>query len=388
MVIRTFWQRMIERALEERSVVWLAGVRRSGKTVLCQNLPHVEYFDCELPSTRRMMEDPEAFLRGVRGKRIVLDEIHRLPNPSELLKIAADHMPDVKVIATGSSTLGASRMFRDTLTGRKRTVWLTPLLLEEVQLFGGDIDHRLFYGGLPPFFLSKRLPDRDVQEWMDDYWAKDIQVLFRLERRASFQRFFELLFMQSGGIFQASKFTKRCEVSHVTIRNYLQVLEDTFVAHVVRPFSSHAPTEIVSAPKVYGFDTGFACAERGWKELRQEDRGALFEHLVLNELHARSQARDIRYWRDKQGHEIDFVIPGRGNTPPIAIECSWESDDIDERTVRAFARHYPRARLFLVANDVQRSWKRTIAGISVEFVRVEQLLERVGGRFYTNSSSM
>src|SRR6266403_3558491 len=91
MVHRRFWLKLLERAWKERSVVWLAGVRRVGKTCLCQDLPEVEYFDCELPRVRRMMLDPESFLDGLRGKRIVLDEIHRLQNPSELLKIAADH---------------------------------------------------------------------------------------------------------------------------------------------------------------------------------------------------------------------------------------------------------------------------------------------------------
>jgi len=89
MVDRHGWHRLLEKAWEKRSILWLIGVRRAGKTFLCQSLRQVEYFDCELPSTRRMMQDPEAFLDGVRGKRIVLDEIHRLSNPAELLKIAA-----------------------------------------------------------------------------------------------------------------------------------------------------------------------------------------------------------------------------------------------------------------------------------------------------------
>lgn len=377
MVKRSFWQAMIERALRERTIVWLAGVRRVGKTVLCRSLPRIEYFDCELPSTRRGLQDPELFLRSMSGKRIVLDEIHRLPNPSELLKIAADHFPNVRIIATGSSTLGASQIFRDTLTGRKRTMQLTPMLLAETELFGGTTDQRLLHGGLPPFFLADAPPERDVQEWMDAYWAKDIQILFRLERRASFQRFVELLLAQSGGMFQATKFAKQCEVSHSTISNYLQALEATFVAHVIRPFSRHAPTEIVSAPKVYGFDTGFVCAYRGWKSLRDEDRGILFEHLVLNELTGHLQTPRIRYWRDKQGHEIDFVLPGRGREPPIAIECKWSAGDCDERTIRAFMRHHPKSRVYIVAQDIERSWKRSVGDTVVECVSVPQLLERI-----------
>ncbi len=65
---------------------------------------------------------------GLGRKRVVLDEIPRLPNPSELLKIAADHFPDRCILATGSSTLGASSRFRDTLAGRKSELWLTPMI--------------------------------------------------------------------------------------------------------------------------------------------------------------------------------------------------------------------------------------------------------------------
>src|SRR5437588_12372660 len=166
----------IERAWEQRSLVWLAGVRRVGKTYLCQSLPQTEYFDFELPRTRRTMEDPESFLENLRGRRIVRDEIHRLRDPSELLKIAADHFPDIRVVATGSSTLSASHKFRDTLAGRKRDLWLTPMCLpdlEDAKL--PDLKRRFLRGGLPPFLLAEQLPERDFQEWMDAYWAKDIQ---------------------------------------------------------------------------------------------------------------------------------------------------------------------------------------------------------------------
>lgn len=173
MVQRRFWQKLVEQNWRERSVVWLAGVRRVGKTFLCQSLDDIEYFDCELPRTRRMMEDAQAFLEGLGKRRIVLDEVHRLPNPSELLKIAADHYPNIRVLATGSSTLGASAKFKDTLAGRKRNVWLTPMCLEDLKDAKHiDFRHRFLRGGLPPFFLAESFPERDVQEWVDAYWVK------------------------------------------------------------------------------------------------------------------------------------------------------------------------------------------------------------------------
>src|SRR3990167_10539987 len=183
LIKRPFWEQLIEKAWKQRTIIWLMGVRRVGKTRLCQTLPDVEYFDCELPNVRQLLEDPVAFLTSKKGKRAVLDEIHRLDNPSEILKIAADHYPEVSIIATGSSTLGASAKFKDTLTGRKKEVWLTPLLAQDLVDFG---------------------------DWVDGYWAKDIQELFHLERRHAFQRFFELLMGQSGGIFEASRFTAPC----------------------------------------------------------------------------------------------------------------------------------------------------------------------------------
>src|ERR1039458_6368671 len=100
MVNRQFWLNQLEKAFTRHSVIWLSGVRRSGKTFLCQSLPKVEYLDCELPSTRRMLEDPESFLSEQSGKTLILDEIHRLGNPSELLKIASDHFKKVRIIAT------------------------------------------------------------------------------------------------------------------------------------------------------------------------------------------------------------------------------------------------------------------------------------------------
>jgi len=374
MINRTYWLRRVEKAWH-RSVVWLSGVRRVGKTCLCQSLPDVRYFDCELPRIRRFMADHQAFLEDCRGSRVVLDEVHRLDNPSELLKIAADHYPDVRILATGSSTLGASAKFRDTLAGRKAELWLTPMIGADLVDFAQtDLEHRFLHGGLPPFFLEKDLPEREFQEWMDAYWAKDIQELFRLERRYSFQKFAELLMAQSGGVFEATRFARPCEVSRTTISNYLAVLEATFVVHVLRPFSTHRPTEIVSAPKVYAFDTGFMCYHRGWNALRREDLGLLWEHFVLNEIHGQLQTRQINYWRDKRGHEIDFVLSQR-RQPPIAIECKWSASDFHSSGVEAFRRQYGKGNTYVVATDVDRSYRRSYGGTEVRFVGLAGLIK-------------
>jgi len=303
-----------------------------------------------------------------------LDEVHRLDNPSELLKIAADHYPDLKIIATGSSTLGASARFKDTLTGRKSDLLMTPMTISDLADFGHeDLSRRFLRGGLPPFFLEDNPPERWFQEWLDAFWAKDIQELFRLERRHSFQKFLELLMTQSGGIFEASRFARPCEVSRTTISNYLAVLEATFVVSVLRPFTTHRPAEIVAAPKVYGFDTGFVCYFKGWHELRSDDVGILWEHLVLNEIQAQLQTRRVHYWRNKGGNEVDFILAGRGKKP-IAIECKWSASNFDPAGMQAFRRHYEKGENYVVVNDVDRTVRRSFGNIEVILTNISGLI--------------
>jgi hypothetical protein len=374
---RRFWLGRIAAAWRRKPVLWLSGVRRAGKTTLARSIAGAECLDCELPSVRRMLAQPEAFLAARRKRKVVLDEIHRLGNPSEVLKLAADHYPEARILATGSSTLGASKRFRDTLTGRKAELWLTPMMSADLADFGSeDLDHRLLHGGLPPYFLTTRVPESDYQDWIDSYWAKDIHELFRLERRHSFGRFVELLHAQSGGLFEATRFARDCEASRQTIVNYLAVLEATFVAHVIRPYSARRSTEILAAPKVYGFDTGFVCHFRGIERLRPQDAGLLWEHYVLNELHARLQTRAIQYWRDKRGHEVDFVLRRRGG-PPIAIECKASSTSFGAGALAAFRRLHPGGANYVVARDVARPFAETHAGLRVEFVGLEALLQRL-----------
>lgn len=377
MIKRKYWIQKIEEAWKKRSVIWLSGVRRAGKTCLCKSLDKALHFDCELPRVRRLLEDPEVFLQSHKGQRIILDEIHRLTNPSELLKIAADHFPDVKVIATGSSTLSASNKFRDSLTGRKVNIHLPPMLFHELHDFDGcDLPFRLLRGGLPPFFMEKTLPESEYQEWLVSYWAKDIQELFRLEKRHSFLKFTELVLAQSGSMFEASRFAAPCEVSRSTIANYLSVLETTYVASVIRPFSTYAATEIVSAPKVYGFDTGFVCHCRGWIHLRPDDYGHLWEHIVLNELVGRGENITINYWRDKQDHEIDFILSKR-KADPIAVECKWSSGRFDPSNLKAFRRRYPDGKNYVVTTDIDKPFDRIYDGMKVVFTSLENLLSEL-----------
>ena len=181
MVTRQRWLDRIARAWSHRTIVWLSGVRRVGKTTLARMLPDAVYLNCDLPSVGRTLADPELYFDGrPAGSVLVLDEVHRLDDPSRLLKIAADAYPGLRVLATGSSTLAATRKFRDALTGRKEAVHLCPVPWDECAdwLGAADLDRRLLHGGLPEPLLFGAddtiicLGDVSVQAHHQRWWRR------------------------------------------------------------------------------------------------------------------------------------------------------------------------------------------------------------------------
>ena len=135
------------------------------------------------------------------------------------------------------------------------------------------------------------------------------------------------------------------------------------------------------APKVYGFDTGFVCYAQGKTELRAEDTGFMWEHCVLNEMLGRLQTRTMHYWRNKSGHEIDFVIPHRKTKSITAIECKFliNQDAIALKSLvknfASFRRYYPDGENLVVASNIQSAFTRKIDDISISFVSPEQLVD-------------
>jgi len=300
MTSRPFWIDKVYQLWEKRSIIWLSGVRRVGKTYLCKMIPDHQYFNCDLPSVARRLDDPEAFLHSINLDSIMIfDEVHQLENPSQLLKIAADEYPQLKIIATGSSTLEATDKFRDSLTGRKSNLYLSPILWSECAsaFNNSSFDHRLLYGGLPEPFLSSNKDEEFFSEWIDSYYARDIQELFSIRNRAGFLKLAEILLRQSGGQINYKELSKLAGISLPTTSSYLEALRIAHFVFFLRPFHSGAAREILKQPKAYAFDTGFVTFAKGWNEIRLQDRGILWEHLVLDMLRAQVQERNIYYWK-------------------------------------------------------------------------------------------
>ena len=343
MVNRPRWLHLIRDAWETRPVVWLSGVRRIGKTTLSHMLPGARYLNCDLPSVQRTLEDPELFFDSVpRDAVLAFDEIHRLPDPSHVLKIAADEHPGIRVLATGSSTLAATGKFRDSLAGRKLEVHLCPVPWEEcLDAFGvAELDRRLLHGGLPEALLAERPDDGFFSEWMDSFYARDILELFNLRNRRGFLDLLRLLLRGSGGQVDYTSLASGSALSRVTVKAHLEAMEAAHVIRLLRPFHGGGKQEIVSRPRCYAFDTGFVAFERGWREVRDDDRHNLWEHLVLDALLMRFHRDRVLYWQDKSRREIDFVIR-RADGTVDAVQCRINPDGLDAASLQAFRRIYP-----------------------------------------------
>lgn len=370
MVERPFWVRRIERAWTKAPIVWLSGVRRAGKTTIARALPQAHYLNCDLPSAQEKLRDLELFYEQVREGTLVLDEVHQLPNPSRLLKIGADTRPKLRILATGAS-LAATRKFEDALTGRKRNIELVPVLWSEVALFGAKPADRLLRGGLPPALMSEEPDPTFYEEWLDSYFARDIQELFRVEKRAGFLTLLKTLLRQSGGLADISALAAACELSRPTVMNYLDVLQTTHAIRVLRPHHGVSARELTHQPRIYGFDTGFVCHARGWESLRAEDFGVLWEHIVLETLVSLS-VRDIGYWRDKSQREVDFVIP-RGRGVIDAIECKWSAGGFSPAGLRAFRALHKKGKNYVVTASSAEAYRRDHEGVVVDVVSLDAL---------------
>ncbi|KKM26623.1 hypothetical protein LCGC14_1582950, partial [marine sediment metagenome] len=280
MKIRPFWINNIKQAWEKRPVVWLSGVRRVGKTTLAKMFPEAVYLNCDLPSVVRMLADPEPFYDSLdKNAVVVFDEIHRVEDPSRLLKIAADVYAHLKILATGSSTLAATKKFRDSLTGRKKMIYLPPVLWNECSdVFGiKDFDHRLLNGGLPEPLLSQIKDASFFSEWIDSFYARDIQELFSIRNRTGFIKLLHLILRQSGCLLDYTNLAKLSDLSRPTVKAHIEAMCIAHAMFFLIPFHGGGRREITHRPKCYAFDTGFVTFIKGWDSIREDDRGLLWE---------------------------------------------------------------------------------------------------------------
>lgn len=330
-------------------------------------LPGALYMNCDLPSVGRQLENPEYFYKNLpAGSTVVFDEIHRIGDPSKVLKIGSDEFPGIKILATGSSTLSATRKFKDSLTGRKTQLFLPPVLWNEcIDDFNiSDINRRLLFGGLPEFLLSEEKKGELFSEWIDSYYARDIQELFNVRNRTGFLKLMQLLFIQSGGILEITSLAKDSGLSRPTVMAHIEALSVAHAIYLVQPFFGGGKKEITKRPKVYAFDTGFVTHVKGWNEIRETDSGLLWEHLVLDML--RTSYGVVYYWLDKGKNEVDFIVKGDGEEVHT-IECKINPDKYSPKAVQKFREFYPLGRNLCISPHIVATYKLSYETLEVEF---------------------
>lgn len=366
MIDRPFWVNLIEESWKESSIVLLAGVRGAGKTTLVKGLgtDRILYVNCDLPVSSDMVGDPELFYRNCDRPIVVFDEVHRLPDPGMVLKTGADLFPQLKIIATSSSILNPGKKFKEDLSGRYCLVHLTPVLWDEFPVFNAPLVRRLYHGGLPRTLLSDPKPVGFYREWMDSFFARDIQQLFAFRDSDKFNMLFEYLLKHSGGQFEITRAAGALGISRPTVAEHLRALETTRAVTIVRPFHGRGRKEIIKMPKIYGFDTGFVSYARGWDPLRQDDYGPLWEHVVLEYLQAHVYRSRVQYWRLADDREVDFIVAREGDEVD-AIECSWNQDQFDPAGLKLFRTWYPKGKNYIISPLSVPGYSKHISGMDV-----------------------
>jgi len=377
MIERPFWIQRIRQAWEKRPIVWLSGVRRAGKTTLAQMFSKAVYQNCDLPSVVRRLFDPESFYDSLdKGAIVIFDEVHRSEDPSRLLKIAADAYPHLKVLATSSSTLAATKKFRDSLTGRKQMIYLPPVLWSEcIDHFNiKELDRRLLHGGLPESLLSETKNAAFFSEWMDSFYARDIQELFSIRNRTGFMKLLHLLLRQSGSLMDYTHLARLSDLSRHTVKAHVEAMSIAHAVFLLPPFHGGGRREITHRHKCYSFDTGFVTFVKGWDSIREDDRGLLWEHLVLDSLRTIVDDHNLFYWRDKSGREVDFVIKG-GRQQSDAIECKINPDHFDPAHLAIFRSSYPEGKNYVLSPNIKSSYQQRYGKLKVDFISIKQIYD-------------
>ena len=197
-----------------------------------------------------------------------------------------------------------------------------------------------------------------------------MQEVFAIDKRQAFLKVFEFILIQNGQLIEATEIAKVSGLSRPTVVKYLEVLELTKALTILKPFSGNPLKEIVAQPKVYGFDTGFVCFAKRNNQLGSTEKGHLLENLVLESMQAQPKSFQIHFWRDKRGHEIDFVIQ-TGKRELLVIECKSQRRNFSLKNLLIFRSHYPEGKNIVVTLD-EKEFIEKISGHSIHFMGIQQ----------------
>lgn len=366
-------EEQISHAIKRDKSVLLLGARQTGKTTLIQRFKNDLFVSFVQPDIRQRYEKSPHLLRGEvealvsreRGKcpLVVLDEVQKVPSILDVVQDLIDRKK-ANFILTGSSARKLRRGAQvNLLPGRVVAFQMDPFSLQEVP--SQDLNERLLYGSLPGILAVSALSDRevDLESYVTTYLEEEVRAEAAVRNLGNFARFLELAASESGGIINLRKLSQEIGVSHTTIGAYYQILEDCLIAERIEPLTkSKTRKKLTKSEKYLFFDLGVRrlAAHEGTK-LPRDTVGILFEQFIGLELlratHAKSHASKIRFWRDPDGPEVDWVIDEDGTYTPLEVKWTENPTHGDIRHLEVFLSEYKTAKTGFLVCRVQRKTK-------------------------------
>jgi hypothetical protein len=217
------------------------------------------------------------------------------------------------------------------------------------------LDHLFQYmqhGGYPLVVLSSdvQMKEHRLQEIFSSYIDKDIAQFLEIKNKLAFARTLRIFASQMGSLVNMTEVAGTSQLNHLTVKNYLEALEGTYMASLLRPYTTNIRSELVKMPKIYFSDLGFRNSVlKGFSgALLERDRGPLLENFVFTELNRKWQ-NNLHYWRLKDGSEVDFVLGTGGATLiPLEVKASSLTKPSIPAGLRSFLRFYPSADAYIV----------------------------------------
>ena len=315
----------VTKAVRNFPAVILTGPRRAGKTWLLRHLfPRASYFLMEDPDlVARLRSDPQGFLDTVKTPAI-LDEVQNVPEVFAFVRSRIDRKPHRtgQWILTGSQEAQLMQGVSESMAGRAAVLQLLPLSSAESSKVS------LLHGGYPDALARPSAARLWFSSYLQTYLERDVRAVTAVRDLATFRRFLALVASRHGQMLNKSDLAAPLGVSVPTIAQWLGVLETTAQILAIPPFYENVGKRLIKSPKVYIADSGLACHLLGIDtaaELAKSPfHGALFEGFVAAEIiKAQLNAgrrRELYYFRDEQGLEVDFLIPGRRGSLSL-VEC-------------------------------------------------------------------
>ena len=346
MIIKRWLKAEIVKSLKDKRVTILYGARQVGKTTLVKELIseyNGTYFSCDEPDIREAFSNKTSsemkdFIKD--AKFIVLDEAQRVPNIGLSLKLLHDTYPEIKIIATGSSSFELANKIIEPLTGRNIPFALYPISYKEYSDSSGHLEskrlleQRIIFG-MYPAIISSANPEGDLKIITNDYLFRDILRIETIRKPIIIEKLVRLLALQSGNEVSYNELAQKLEVGRQTIIQYVRLLEQAFIIFRLPPLSRNKRDEVTRFEKIFFFDTGIrnALIDNFSSLENRIDKGSLFENFFISERqkqYARSGSHTHpHFWRTKDGSEIDLVEETHNTLQ--AFECKWKETSIKTR---------------------------------------------------------